>query len=75
MNAKVIPIRAFDPTLTILLHRARQQRQKIDQLFADAAYWNAANPDQEPIEVDADGRLRATAEMLDALLKFNGGTR
>jgi hypothetical protein len=56
------------PTRTVIVGRARQLRAEIDQIFKDADYWNAAHPNDPPIDPDPDGRLKAIAKGIDTML-------
>lgn len=42
---------------------------EIAELFADAAQWNAAYPDQEPIDPDPNGQLRRIYDALVGMLR------
>jgi hypothetical protein len=56
------------PSRKAIIARARFLRVEIQQIFDDAAHWNRINPNQENINPDPDGELRAIAEGIDAML-------
>ncbi len=41
-----------------ILKIATESIKEIEQLLADTAHWNRLHPDQEPIDIDPDGKLR-----------------
>lgn len=49
--------------------RAHRLANEIAEIVADADRWNRAHPDDEPIEPDPDGQLRATYDSLGILLR------
>ena len=42
--------------------RASESAREIRSIFDDAARWNRLHPNEEPIDVDSDGQLRAAME-------------
>ena len=52
----------------LLVNRVRQMRARIEQVFATADHWNRSHQAEQPLDADPDGRLRQTADELDALL-------
>ena len=51
----------------------RKHRREIEEVFTAAENWNAANPDQEPIDPDPSGVLRRIADGLDRVLANDPG--
>lgn len=50
-------------------NRAQKLANEIAQLFRDADHWNAAHPDEQPIDPDPDGSLRRMYDGLCAFLR------
>jgi len=53
MSAPAMPREEFH-------RRAKGIIRKIDALFADCARWNRLHPNEEPVEADPDGTMRAS---------------
>jgi hypothetical protein len=53
-----------------IIRRARDMREKIEQIFADAEHWNRVNVPWKglPINPDLDGQLRRIADSIDKML-------
>lgn len=51
-----------------ILKNASENIDEIEQLLADVAHWNRTHPDQEPINIDPDGKLRQMADALRDML-------
>ena len=56
------------PRREVMIGRWKVQRAKIQQLFDDAAHWNATHPNEPPIDPDEDGALRRLADAIDKML-------
>ncbi len=58
-----------------LMANARRMRAEIEQMFIDAAHWNRSvrKPDEDPVDPDPYGEMRALAAALDEHLTNDPG--
>lgn len=56
-----------------LIERGRRNLAEIEQIFRDLAHWNAAHPDETPIDIDPDGLLARIAEGYRRMLAADPG--
>lgn len=54
-----------------ILSRVESNIREIELMFSDAEHWNRVHPHEEPIDVDPDGRLRATLAAYREMLEID----
>lgn len=54
-----------------ILDNVQKNIATIEGLFADTDHWNREHPNEEPVDADPDGRLRATLAAYRELLAID----